>query len=174
MTADARTRRSGLAGAAASVIDGWAILGGVLLLAVVAMNVLSVIGGVVWVPFPGDFEMTEIGVAVAAFSFLPYCELHGANVTADIFTARAGRRLLALFRLLASLVALGFAALLLWRMYEGMRDQKEYDYTTAILQFPIWVAFVPVLVSLALLAVAAFMTLTENGRDLAGRGTHGR
>ncbi len=174
MTADARTRRSGLAGAAASVIDGWAILGGVLLLAVVAMNVLSVIGGVVWVPFPGDFEMTEIGVAVAAFSFLPYCELHGANVTADIFTARAGRRLLALFRLLASLVALGFAALLLWRMYEGMLDQKEYDYTTAILQFPIWVAFVPVLVSLALLAVAAFMTLTENGRDLAGRGTHGR
>ena len=143
-------------------------------MAVVAMNVLSVIGGVVWVPFPGDFEMTEIGVAVAAFSFLPYCELHGANVTADIFTARAGRRLLALFRLLASLVALGFAALLLWRMYEGMLDQKEYDYTTAILQFPIWVAFVPVLVSLALLAVAAFMTLTENGRDLAGRGTHGR
>lgn len=174
MTAATRTRRSGLAGAAATVIDGWAILGGVVLLLVVAMNVLSVIGGVVWVPFPGDFELTEVGVAVAAFSFLPYCELHGANVTADIFTARAGRRLLAFFRLLGSLVALGFAVLLLWRMYEGMLDQKEYDYTTAILQLPIWMAFVPILVSLALLAVAAALTLTENGRDLAGRGAHGR
>jgi len=59
-------------------------------------------------------------------------------------------------------------------MYAGMLDQKGYAYTTAILQFPIWTAFVPVLVSLALLAVAAFMTLTENGRDLTGRRAHGR
>jgi len=174
VTAVPRTRRSGLAGAAASVIAGWAIMGGVVLLLVVVMNVLSVIGGVVWVPFPGDFEMTEIGVAVAVFAFLPYCELTGANVTADIFTARAGPRLLAFFRLLASLVALCFAVLLLWRMYHGMLDQKDYAYTTTILQFPVWTAFVPVLISLALLAVAAALTLTENGRDLAGRGADGR
>lgn len=161
-------RRSGLTGAAARIITGWALLGGALLLAVIVMNVLSVIGSVVWRPFPGDFEMTEIGVAVAAFAFLPYVELTGANVTADIFTARVGRRTLASFKLLASLVALAFSLLMLWRMSEGMLDQKDYAYTTAILQFPTWIAFVPILISLALLALAALITLIDNSAAVAG------
>src|SRR3546814_20911353 len=71
---------------ARAAITAWALLGGLVLVAVVLINVLSVIGGVVWRPFPGDFEMTEIGIAVAAFAFLPYCHLTGANVNADIFT----------------------------------------------------------------------------------------
>ena len=87
-----------------------------------------------------------------------------ANVTADIFTAHARPRTIALFKLLASLVALLFAAMLLWRMYEGMGNQREYGYTTAILQFPSWTAYIPILISLALLVVAAFVTLIENGR----------
>jgi TRAP-type C4-dicarboxylate transport system permease small subunit len=165
----ARRGRSGLSRAAAAVIDAWALLGGLTLLAVVAMNVASVVGGAVWVPFPGDFELTQIGVAVAAFAFLPYCELTGANVTADIFTAGAGRRVLAVFKLLASVVAFLFGLLLLWRMYGGLLDQKEYNYITAIVEFPIWVAFVPILISLALLATAAAITLGENARSVAGR-----
>lgn len=144
------------------VIHGWALLGGFLLLAVVLMNVVSVIGGVVWRPFPGDFELTEIGVAVAAFSFLPYCQLNDANVTADIFTAKAPPRLIALFKKIAALVALIFALLLLWCMFDGLRSQKEYGYVTAILQFPIWLGFVPILLSLALLAVAAVISLTTD------------
>lgn len=163
-------RRPGLAGAAAALITAWALLGGGLLLLVVLMNVVSVIGGVVWVPFPGDFEMTEIGVANAAFMFLPYCQLKRTNVTADIFTARAGPRLISFFSLLASLVALLFSLLLLWRMYAGMLNQKQYDYTTAILQFPIWVAYLPILVSLALLALASVLTLIEDTRSVSGRG----
>lgn len=158
------TGRSGIPGAAAFLIDGWALLGGALLLVVILINVVSVIGGVVWVPFPGDFELTEMGVAIAAFSFLPYCQLHHLNVTADIFTARASTRWIAIFRFAASLVALVFAIILLWRMYAGMGDQKLYNYTTAILQVPIWWAFLPILVSLALLAVAALLTLLESGK----------
>lgn len=155
-------KRAGLEGLARNAIIGWAFFGGIILSLVVAINVISVIGGVVWRPFPGDFEMTEIGVAVAAFAFLPYCQMVGANVTADIFTARAPYRLVAVFSLLASIVALGFSLLLLSRMYYGMLDQKAYNYTTAILQFPHWVAFIPILVSLALLAVAATITLLED------------
>ncbi|MFZ2100376.1 MAG: TRAP transporter small permease subunit [Oricola sp.] len=162
MSGTSATKRAGLEGLARNLIIGWAFFGGVVLSLVVAINVISVIGGVVWKPFPGDFEMTEIGVAVAAFAFLPYCQLVGANVTADIFTARAPHRLVAFFSLLASLVALSFSLLLLSRMYLGMLDQKAYHYTTAILQFPHWVAFVPVLISLGLLAVAALITLLED------------
>jgi len=157
---------------AARVITIWAILGGVVLLAVVTMNVYSVIGAILGKPFAGDFEMTEVGVAVAAFAFLPYCQLTDANVTADIFTANAHPRTIAAFKLLASIVALLFGALLLWRMYEGMGNQREYGYTTTILQFPSWTAYIPILISLALLVVASIVTLVENARLMAGRRAH--
>ena len=157
--------RVGLLDAAVWAIHAWALLGGLLLFAVVLMNVISVIGSIVWKPFPGDFEMTEIGVAIAAFAFLPYCQLTDANVTADIFTARASEALIGKFKMLAALVALVFSLLLLWRMYEGMLSQKEYGYMTAILQFPIWLGFVPILLSLALLAVAAVITLVDRGHQ---------
>ena len=156
------TQRAGPVGLARSVIALWALLGGLVVVAVVAINVISVIGAVFAAPFPGDFEMTEVGIAVAAFAFLPYCQLTGANVTADIFTSRASPRTLSVFGILASLTALGFSLLLMFRMYYGMLDQKAYNYTTAILQFPHWVAFIPILISLALLAIAAFITLSEH------------
>jgi hypothetical protein len=105
--------RAGPIGLARNVIKVWALMGGVSLVAVVAINVISVVGAVVWKPFPGDFEMTEVGVAVAAFAFLPYCQLTGANVTADIFTAGASPRWIAAFTLLGSIIALGFSLVLL-------------------------------------------------------------
>ena len=177
--------RTGLAATTERLVAVWALLGGMVLLAVVFMNTWTVIGanfgippdeeatGLLvgvrrWLaqlipgPFPGDFEMTEVGICIAAFSFLPYCQLTGANVSADIFTARAGPRWIGVFHTMGSLVALLFAALLLWRMFAGLLDQKEYGYTTAILQFPHWIAFVPILISLGLLALAAIVTLRES------------
>ena len=159
-------------GAVATAVTAWALLGGALLLAVVLMNVAAVLGTLVGWPVPGDFEMTEMGVAIAAFSFLPYCQLTRSNVTADIFTQRAGPRMLAILSLLGSLIALLFALLMLWRMYDGMLDQKTYDYETSILQIPVWLAYVPILASLALLAVAALTTLVQDVRRLSNGGLH--
>lgn len=159
-------------GAVATAVVAWALLGGLLLLSVVVMNVASVLGTLVGWPVPGDFEMTEMGVAVAAFAFLPYCQLTRANVTADIFTQKAGPRTLAFLSLLGSAIALLFALLMLWRMYDGMLDQKEYSYETSILQIPVWLAYIPILVSLALLAVAALCTLTQDIRRVSHGGRH--
>jgi TRAP-type C4-dicarboxylate transport system permease small subunit len=140
----------------------------VLLLGVVAVNTWSIasraLGGR---PCAGAFELTEVGVAVAVFTFLPYCQLVGANVTADIFTARAGPRLLAAFALLGSLVALAFSLLLAQRMYLGLLDQRAFGYATTILNVRIWWAFVPIVGSLALLALAALVTLVEAARETA-------
>jgi TRAP-type C4-dicarboxylate transport system permease small subunit len=158
---------SGFTGAASRLITLWALLGGITLLVVVGINMLSIIGSIFGKPFPGDFELTEVGVAIAVFAFLPYCQLVGANVSADIFTASASKRTIAFFTLLGSLVALGFALLLIWRMYFGMIDQKKYEYTTTILQIPHWMAFVPILISLGLLALAAFVTLKRDMNALS-------
>ncbi len=128
---------------------------------VVVINVVSNVGSAAWgKPFAGDFELTEIGVAVAAFCFLPYCQLTGSNVSADIFTAKASAQMITVMAFFGNLTAFVFSLLLLWRMYYGLLDQKSYDYTTTILQFPHWIAFIPILISLVLLAVAAFLNLT--------------
>lgn len=143
-------------------IELWALAGAAILAAVVLVNAYSVVASALFsMPFPGDFEMTEVGIAIAVFAFLPYCQLTGANVTADIFTARASARTIAVLKVAASIVALGFSLLLVWRMSAGMLDQKVYGYTTAILQFPHWVAFIPILFSLVLLAAASLITAGE-------------
>ena len=129
---------------------------------IVLMNTWSVVSlSALGFPVPGDFEMVQMGVAIAAFSFLPYCQLTGANVTADIFTSRASPRWVALFTLLAAVVAAIFSVILIWRMSDGLASYLEYEEVTTILNIPVWIAFPPILVSLALLIVASVITLVQ-------------
>jgi TRAP-type C4-dicarboxylate transport system permease small subunit len=141
------------------LISVWALVGGLILLSVVSLNIGSIIGGILLIHVPGDFELTQIGVAVAVFCFLPYCQLYNHNVTADIFTFWANNKTILLLRIGGAVIALLFSILLLWRMTDGMLDQKKYNYTTAILQIPVWTAFIPILISLWLLAMASIMTI---------------
>jgi TRAP-type C4-dicarboxylate transport system permease small subunit len=123
------------------VIEGWALLGGALLVVIALMNSWSVISlAVLGFPVPGDFELVKMGVAIAAFSFLPYCQLKGANVTADIFTAGASRVTIAVFTLIAAIVAAFFSVILLWKMTNGMVSYIRYPEVTTILNIPQWVA----------------------------------
>ncbi|MDF0595746.1 TRAP transporter small permease [Psychromarinibacter halotolerans] len=168
--ADAYASGTRLHGLVLRITTGWAILGGLVLMAVVAVNVASVVGAAVFnAAVPGDFELTEVGVAVAAFSFLPYCQIAGLNVSADIFTARASKFWLSLFSLLGALVALGFGAILLWRMYYGMLDKQTYGETTAILSIPTWYGYLLVLPSLALLVLASVASVVDSVSNMAKR-----
>ncbi|QDL93622.1 TRAP transporter small permease [Paroceanicella profunda] len=133
------------------------------------MNTASVVGASLFtLPFPGDFELTEMGVCVAVFTFLPWCQMQDENVTADIFTSGLSRAWVARLVFLSAVVAFGFTLLMIWRMSVGMLDQRDYGYTTTILQIPHWYAFLPILVSLALLAVAAVLTMLDAARGSAG------
>jgi len=167
------TKRARSFGFARSFIEGWALLGGIVLLAVVAMNVISVVGTVVWEPIAGDFEMTQVGLAVAVFAFLPYCQLTRSNVTADIFTAKLSQRWVAVLTFIAALVAFAFSLLLAWRMFYGMLDQKDYEYTTIVLRFPHWIAYIPILFSLFLLSIAALITSSETLSEIRKANTDG-
>jgi TRAP-type C4-dicarboxylate transport system permease small subunit len=153
-----------------AVIRIWALLGGLVLVALVLMTAASATLDLLFNrPIAGDFELVQMGVAVAAFSFLPYCELTRANVVVDLFTEWASARAKAAMALLGSVVAFGFAGLLIWRMQEGMRDYVEYAEYTSILGIPVWIAFPPILVSLLLLMVAALITAIEGWRRVRGR-----
>ncbi|MCY4541462.1 MAG: TRAP transporter small permease subunit [Rhodobacteraceae bacterium] len=165
-TTDNDLRRTGFEARLRTAITVWAILGGFFLLAVVLVNTLSVVLQFFWKPISGDLELTELGVAIAAFMFLPYCQLIGANVTADIFTSKAPPYVVALLKLVAAFVALAFATLLLWSMYGGMMSRLQYGNTTAILQVPIWWAYVPGVMSWVLLIVASIISILDILREL--------
>ena len=158
---------AGSVGPVHRVIEWWALLGGFVLLGIALLTAWSTATGfIIGKPLPGDFELTQILVAVAVFSFLPYCQLTDANVTADLFTAGAGPRTVAALRLLAAVLALGISVLLTWRTWAGMLDFRQFVETTTILKIPVWTAYVPAVFSLVLLVLACGIVLAQNVRAL--------
>lgn len=154
-------------------IEYWALLGGLLLIGVVLITAWSLVCDILWkTPVPGENEIVQVGIAVAVFAFLPYCQLTGANVSADIFTSRAAPRMIAFLTLIGSLAAVLFSILLVYTKWQALLDYREFLETTAIMQFPIWTAFVPILVSLVLLAIAAAISIYESLDDMRTGRSH--
>ncbi len=51
-------------------------------------------------------------------------------------------------------------------MYAGLLDYREYVETTTILRIPVWYAYVPILMSLALLLLACLITIRDLVHDM--------
>ena len=68
-----------------------ALLGGVVLVAMTLVTVVSIIGRAMisfgFGPVPGDYELIEAGAAFAVFAFLPWCQLMRGHATVDVFTS---------------------------------------------------------------------------------------
>ena len=142
-----------------------AVIGGLVLMALVPMTTASIIGRTVnkmlHSPFfqekltglsqglidmgigeiNGNYELLEAGVAFAIFSFLPICQYYGAHATVDVFTsflpARVNRWIMAFWEVVLAAVIV----LIIWRLYEGMQRYLGNGETTLFLQFPVWWAY---------------------------------
>jgi TRAP-type C4-dicarboxylate transport system permease small subunit len=157
--------RARLVGLARRIIVGWALFGGAILAALVLMTAASAASNLFFNrPFTGDFEIVKHGVAIAAFMFLPYCQITYSNVTVDIFTERMSDRAKAAMVVLSSIAAALFSLLLLRQMWLGMWDYIRYPEYMVSVPVALWTAFPPALVSLALLFAASLITLEEGLR----------
>lgn len=135
------------------------VCGGMVLVALILLTVTSIVlRELTGRPIPGDFELVEIGCAIAMFAFLPYCQLVGGNVMVEFVTARAPAPLRSLLDTLSNLAYTAIAALLTWRLALGGRDIFNYSETTMVLGVPVWWAFVPIVPSVALLAATCAYT----------------
>ncbi len=134
----------------------FALAGGAILVAMTVMETVSIsLRAVVGAPIPGDFELIKMGTAIAVVAFLPYCQLVKGNFIVDFVLARAPDRVRAAMDALGGL-ALGFiAAILLWRMTLGGIDLRASADKSMVLSLPIWSAFPPIILSLALLVVVS-------------------
>jgi TRAP-type C4-dicarboxylate transport system permease small subunit len=163
--------RVGLVGLTRSFIRFWAYgIGGFTLVGIVLMTAYSATANfLIGQPIAGDFELVELGTAIAAFCFLPLTQLTRANIVVDIFTVRASDTAKAVMDLVGALVAAVFAVALLWRMSIGLRDYYVHQEYTAIIGIPLWMAFPPILFSLFLLFIAALFSIVEIFGVLTGK-----
>lgn len=170
--AGAPRRRPAWFGLLRGIIRAWALAGGLIILALVLITAASAVSNLLFnAPFAGEYELAKHFVGIAIFTFLPYCQLTGANVTVDIFTTGFGPRAKAAMLLASSLLAAAFAILLLHQMSLGFGDYLRYPEETAVLHLRLWTAFPPILVSLALLLVAAILTALDAWRGLHDSGS---
>lgn len=154
-----------------------AMLGGVVLVAVILVVCLSVTGRalntllhaapVVAVlgdftqtllatgvgPILGDFELVEAGVAFAIFAFIPFCQITGGHATVDIFTAGLSARVNRLIQMIVDIVFALVLIVIAVQLYEGMLSKIEYRETTFLLRFPVWWAYAASLVGATVAAV---------------------
>lgn len=165
--------RGGFARVAAvvsAVVTGWAVLGGLLLVALALMTAASAASNLLFAkPWAPETELTRYTIGIVVFMMLPYCQLVGANVTVDIFTEGMGPRTKAVMAAFASLFAIAFAALLLRQMSLGLEGYRRFVEVTPVLKIPLWTAFPPILASLALLLLAALLTFADGIRTMRGR-----
>lgn len=163
-----------------TVARGLAYVGGLVLVAIAIITVLSITGraliSVGLGPIKGDFEMVEIGCAIAVFFFLPWCQLKRGHVTVDILVDRMPRRAHAGFGLIGDLCVLLASVIIAWRLYLGFGEKFPFGSdalratlsmgykpffpeTTYELEVPIWIPYGFALIGAVIFVLVSLYTV---------------
>jgi len=142
-----------------------AILGGIVLSALILLTCVSILGrslnGILhsdfvmglapglahWLidigigPVNGDFELVEAGVAFAIFAFIPLCQITGGHASVDIVANTLSRGVNRFLRMVTEVVFALVLILIAWKLADGMLSKKGYGETSFLLQFPVWWAY---------------------------------
>ncbi|MEX0317078.1 MAG: TRAP transporter small permease [Ruegeria sp.] len=159
-----------------------AIIGGIVLSALILLTCVSILGRLLngvfhsdfmesiapgfsrWAismgvgPVNGDFELVEAGVAFAIFCFLPLCQITAGHASVDILTNSFPKGVNRFLRMVIEIVFAAVLILIAWKLFDGMISKRQYGETTFLLQFPIWWAYaLSFVASLAAAVVGLYM-----------------
>jgi len=144
-----------------------AIAGGLVLLAMVAMIVISIIGRALLFiglkPITGDYELVSIGMGFAVFAFMPWAHLTRSHALVALVTDSFGMRANSWILVITDVMMVVASWFIAWRLYFGMMDKFAYRETTLLLRFPLSWAYAMAFVGAVALAVVAVYVL---GRSL--------
>jgi TRAP-type C4-dicarboxylate transport system permease small subunit len=136
-----------------------ALTGGFFVFALAALVTASVL--LRWwtgLPIAGDFEMAQMGTALAVFCFLPFCQAERANIIVDTFTARLSEltraRIDAFWDALYALAmgVIGYA------MLPGVSAAWRSGEETMVSRIPLWPALAITTALVLVLAMVAAWT----------------
>ncbi|BDX03429.1 MAG: TRAP transporter small permease [Marinomonas sp.] len=141
----------------------FALTGGFIMLMLAVTTVASIIGRTtIGQSIEGDYEITEMGLAMAVFLFLPECYLRKGHVIVDLFTAHckpSTLRFLDTFSdVIFTLVAFTFA----YRMSLSGFEAKEYLEQSMLLELPTWWTFIVGVVSMTLCGLCGLYKLSTS------------
>jgi TRAP-type C4-dicarboxylate transport system permease small subunit len=152
----------------ARIARGLAVLGGCLVVVLAFLVTLSVL--LRWQGsqgINGDFELVQMGLALAVFAFLPLCQARRGNVMVDTFTLRLPAPLQAGLDAVWDLVYAGFAGFIAWRLSIGAWEAHASHTTSMVLGLPIHFAIGVCAAIAAFLAVVAVSTAVLRVRGAA-------
>ncbi|MEO8303159.1 MAG: TRAP transporter small permease [Betaproteobacteria bacterium] len=149
-----------------AVTKVFALAGGLVLVAMTVMSLVSVVGRAAFSkPLAGDYELIQLGCAIAVAAFLPHCQMRGGHVIVDFFTAKSRPEVRAALDTLGALLVGVAAAVFAWRLTAGAIGLQQANDQSTILEIPTWYAVALMVPSFALFAVAGFYTAWEHWRD---------
>ncbi len=107
-----------------------AYAGGFILAIIALVTVASIIGRALlfagFGPIKGDFELVEMGCAVAIFAFMPLAQMRRAHVTVDIFISRLPEQVQAFLGFMGDILIALISGVLLWRFWLGFAEKFPY------------------------------------------------
>ncbi len=142
--------------------------GGLVLVAITLMSVASIASRFLTAKgLLGDFELVQLGCAVAVAAFLPWGQMRGNHVMVDFFTVAISRRSKNWLDALGALLLALCAAVLAWRMVIGTFELRLSQESSMLLGVPTWYAYALMTPSFVLLALTALYTawLKLQGRN---------
>lgn len=71
---------------------------------------------------PGDIELVQMATALAAFCFLPYCQIRRGNIFVETFTMSLSKRVQSLIDAVWDFVYAAVAWLMGWQLSAGAWD----------------------------------------------------
>jgi TRAP-type C4-dicarboxylate transport system permease small subunit len=142
-----------------AIAKALALVGGAVATAVALIVVASVLSR--WLfsaPMPGDFELAQIGTAIAVFAFLPYCQIVRGNIVVDTFTAHLPGHLRGRIDAIWDVVYAAAMALVAVCLTRGTFDTFASQEVSMVLRIPVWPCVAFGALSCALLAIVALAT----------------
>ena len=161
---------------------GCAIVGGLVLSALIVMVCLSIMGKITADlahamvefapalsgsilalgigPVRGDFELVELGMAVTICLFLPLCQMTAGHARVDLFTQNMPVTVLRVLQALVDVLVAAVLVVIVWKLFEGLEAKHRAGTRTTLLQIPLWWAYLIGLSGLGLTALGSLYTAT--------------
>lgn len=144
---------------------GFAVFGGFALVAAMLVTVASVVmNDAFGKPILGDTEIVELLMGVAVTAFMPWCQMRGANVIVDFFTAKAPQRVRDTLDACAHVLFALVVGVLTWRLLEGTLSQYERERVSMFLKLPQWWGYAAASVAAVLWVLVCLQTAWRKAR----------
>lgn len=143
--------------------DASATIGGVVLVAIACVTVVSVVGRAFFShPILGDVELVQLGCAVVVASFLPYTQFRHANIIVDFFTTGTSEKTQSWLDAFGTLLYTLVLGLVAWRVAVGGIDIKANQETSMLMALPLWIPYMLMVPGLVLCSVIGLVQTLQH------------